>query len=380
VSVAFKIIEGRGIAQAISVQDRFRIVHVAAITDESNLGGVPIDLAGHTMGDNYLEVLDYVDSGVALYRGTRAKDKCLVTVKVFSLVGHLGDDHKALADRIEASPKLKHPNIEMIYEAGRKGDLFFVAGERLDGESLAEKIERDGALPPQLANKILTTALTALTALHNRNHFHGDVCPETLFLARDGTLKITGINQTRPSGEQLVLGGELLGNADYLAPERIDGRSQDPASDLYSLGHTFYYLLAGRAPFAGNSPIGTMICHLNQEPPELQRMSDGITEDSVKIFTKLTGKTFEIRYKDAQQALTDLKMAVDGRGTRIEAFNKVDEIDKVIKVVQTSLMGVLVVFIILGLVYISSALIFAVNRLSNPVDNISVPILPVDNK
>lgn len=376
-AVAFEIVPGRGLSETVSVQDRFKIISVAATNDEgAQLEGVPVELAGQTLGDNFLESLDYVDQGVAFYKGQRAKDQCEVTVKVFSLIGRLSDDYKALAERLEAAPKLRHEHIELIYEAGRKGDLFFVAGERLEGETLAEKVERDGALPPSLALQILKNTLGALTALHNRSHIHGDVCPETLFLCRDGTLKLTGINQTRPASEQLTLGGELLGNADYLAPERIDGRNTDPNSDLYSLGHTFYFLLTGRAPFSGNSPIATMICHLNQEPPELQKMSDGISEDFVKIFSKLTGKTYDMRYQDTGQTLADIKYSEDGRGNRIEYYKRNETVEKTLTVVKTSLIGIILVIIIITAFHLISASLLALNKMETPVNKVSVPILP----
>lgn len=378
-AVAFEIVPGRGISETVSVQDRFTIVSVAANDDETHLEGVPVELAGQTLGDNYLDALDYVDQGVAIYRGQRAKDQCEVSIKVFSLIGRLGDDYKALAERMESAPKLRHEHIELIYETGRKGDLFFVAGERLEGETLAEKVERDGALPPPLALKVLKNTLSALTALHNRSHIHGDVCPETLFLCRDGTLKVTGINQTRPASEQLTLGGELLGNADYLAPERIDGRTTDPNSDLYSLGHTFYFLLTGRAPFSGNSPIATMICHLNQEPPELQKMSDGISEDYVKIFSKLTGKTYDMRYQDTSQPLADIKYSEDGRGNRIEFYKQSETTDKALSVIKTSLVGIILVLLIILAFHIISVSVLFLNRMETPLNKVTVPILPTDS-
>ena len=377
-ALAFEIIPGRGISETVSVQDRFRIVHVAATNnEESQLEGVPLELAGQTLGDNYLEELDYVDQNVAYYRANRAKDQSAVTVKVFSLIGRLSDDFKALAERLDSAPKLRQENIEHIYEAGRKGDLFFVAGERLEGETLAEKVERDGALPPTLALKFLKCSLAALTALHNRSHIHGDICPETLFLSRNGELKVTGINQTRPANEQLTLGGELLGNADYLAPERIDGRITDPNSDLYSLGHTFYFLLTGRAPFSGNSPIATMICHLNQEPPDLQKLSDGISEDYVKIFSKLTGKTFDMRYQDTAQTLADIKYSEDGRGNRIEIYKKSESSERALTVVKTSLAGIILVILIIATFHAISGTLLYLNRLDTPVDKVQIPILPV---
>jgi serine/threonine protein kinase len=372
---AFSIVPGRGLAKTVSVQDRFQITQLAVTTSDQNVEGIPVSLAGQSMGDSYLESLDYVDHGMAIYKGNRAKDQCTATIKIFSLTGRLGDEHKVLSERFESAPKLKHPNLELIYEVGRKGDLFFVASERLEGENLGEKVERDGALPPDLAVKLLKETVEALSALHNRNHKHGDVSPETLFLCRNGTLKVTGVNQTKPVVDPLTLGSETLGNLDYLAPERIDGRAQDAASDLYSLGHSFYYLLAGRAPFAGNSPIATMICHLNQEPPDLKRISDGISEDCVKIFNKLTGKTIDVRYQDSQQVLTDLKFIEEGRGNRISLFKKRAKEEQILKVVRTSLVGVMILFVLVLAGHIASTVVLTLNQLENPARGMTLPLL-----
>lgn len=377
-AVAFKIMPGRGIIERVSVQGRFRVMRVAAAdAEDKKKDGVPVDLAGQELGDNVLDELDYVQGHMAIYRGQRPRDECPVTIKVFSLIGRRGDEHKALAERIEAAPKLRHDNIERIYETGRKGEHFFVATERLEGESLGDKVERDGALPPASAVIVLTVSLSALTALHNRSQAHGDISPKTVFLCNDGTIKITGLGQSQGTEDSLSIGGDHLGDPDYLAPERIDGRPPDPVSDLYSLGHTFYFLLTGRAPFAGNSPIATMICQLNQDPPDLARMAEGISEGMLKIYKKMTGKALDVRYRDAGDALNDIKMLDAGRDNRIELFAEPEsKKDKVFKVVKTSLVGVGVLFVLLLIAHLLSLAVIFLTDLGDPMRNHSLPLTP----
>lgn len=337
----FVIEPGRGLRDAISLKERFRVVAVAPVSPEAGATeGVPLRLSGQKLGENMLDSLDYVDHGAAIYKGRRPRDECEATIKVFSLTGRLGDEHKALAARIEGAPKIRHPNLERLYETGRAGANFYASLERLEGESLEEKVERDGALPPAMALDILAAGANALSALHARGHIHGDVNPANVLLGPKGLIKVTGLGQTRETEDSFSLGGEVLGNIQYLAPERIDGRLEDPASDIYALGHTFYYALTGRAPFAGNSPIATLICHLKQHPPELLRMAGGLSADLDTLFRKMTAKKLENRYQDVNDLLNDLERVRAEAG--LEAFSEPEDAAPIaVRVAKTTLIGAL---------------------------------------
>jgi serine/threonine protein kinase len=372
----FKIVPGLGLSDLVSVRERFRILEVSAVaSDERTAGNSPTNLAGQTLGDNLLEELDYVDRSVAVYKARRARDSCTVSVRVFNLRGPGSDENKIIADRFEAAPKLRLDTFEQIFETGRKGDLYFAALELLEGETLGERIERDGGLPPNQALDILIVVAEAIVQLHNRGHVHGDLTPDNLFLTNSGQVKILGVNRTRPSPTTLMLGGEDLGNADYLPPERIDGRPLDAASDIYSLGFCFFALLSGRPPFAGNSAMQTMVCQLSQDPPSLRKMADGVSEGVALIFEKMTGKTSDQRYRDTQMLLTDIRTLKSGRESRIEAFKKPEKVERLTKVAKTSLVGAIVLLAALVIAQLAVNSVTILTTITKPDPQAAIPIV-----
>lgn len=377
-AAGFRIVPGHGIAEQVTTAGRFRVVKVAATSDQEVTEGVPDKLEGEQLGDLTLGPLDYVDGPIAVYKGTHSRNEVQTeaTVRVFSLVGRHADENRRLSEQMEATPRIRHDNIELVLDSGRAGDNFYFAVERFDGESLEERVERDGALPPEVALSVLQQAAAGLSALHSRGRIHGNVCPAVISINAARQVKVGGVGQTRAGEDVLSIGGEVLGDADYIAPERIDGRAASPSSDIYSLGHSFYMLLAGRPPFAGNSAVATMLCHINQEPPELARIADGVTPDVVKVFHKMTGKTSDQRYQDTGQLLDDLRMVLAGRGSRVEPFKAKEEAGVTTMVVRTSLAGALVVLAVLSLVHLSAWAVALRATVTPPVVKGPLPLLP----
>jgi serine/threonine protein kinase len=319
--MAFELVAGRGIKEAVSVEHRFRVLTVSAAPSDPTCGTqAPVGLAGGRLGEARVDELDFVDGPIAVYKGQRPKDGVAVTIKAFSLSGPSLDELKALAARIEGSPRVRSEFVERVYEHGRVGELFFVVLERVEGESLEERVERDGGLPSSVVAEVVVAVAHGLHDLHERDRVHGQLCPRNLLLTPDGHVKVVGVGQGYKAQQPAVLVGLEGADPDYVAPERIDGRAAGPASDIYALGHVLYYLLCGRAPFAGNSAVATMICHLSEPLPDLKRQVDGLSVGLETILGKMTGKTLDLRYRTAQQLLDDLQIYRAGRGRALEPF------------------------------------------------------------
>jgi eukaryotic-like serine/threonine-protein kinase len=193
-----------------------------------------------------------------------------VAVKV--LGGALAGDGRA-AERLRrearAAGRLDHPNIARALDLGEHDGRPYLVMELLEGESLATRIDRAGAMAPAEAARVVAAVADALQAAHSAGIVHRDIKPGNVFLTSAGEVKVLDFGIASAAGETGLTTGDLLGTAAYLAPERALGQPATPAADLYSLGVVLYELLAGRRPFQGGSDIELAMAHVNARPAPL---------------------------------------------------------------------------------------------------------------
>ncbi|PYP14059.1 MAG: hypothetical protein DMD54_14985 [Gemmatimonadetes bacterium] len=172
------------------------------------------------------------------------------------LATHL-DERDRFLQEARTAAGLAHPNIVPIHLVEAHGDLVFFVMGFVDGETLRERVERAGPLPPRLAVKLLQEVAWALGAAHQRGVIHRDVKPDNIMIERATERAVVtdfGIALGSRAGKA-ESPGLVTGTARYMSPEQACGEPVDARSDLYSLGATFFYALTGRAPFeAGNAP------------------------------------------------------------------------------------------------------------------------------
>ena len=198
-----------------------------------------------------------------------------VAVKV--LAGALAGDGRA-AERLRrearAAGRLEHPNIARVLDPGEHDGRPYLVMELLEGESLAARIDRAGAMPPAEAARVVAAVADALEAAHQAGVVHRDVKPGNVFLTNtsltaSGEVKVLDFGIAAAAGDTAITTGDLLGTAAYLAPERVLGHRATPAADIYALGVVLYELLAGHRPFTGDSDVELAMGHVNATPPPL---------------------------------------------------------------------------------------------------------------
>jgi eukaryotic-like serine/threonine-protein kinase len=187
----------------------------------------------------------------------------------------------AAADRVRrearAAASLRHPNIACVYDYGQQDGIAFLVMELLEGESLAARLHRHGALPPEQAAHVATEVAEALDAAHRAGIVHRDVKPGNIMLETSGAVKLLDFGIAAISGQRTYPGQErLLGTAAYLSPEWGDDGPADPAGDVYSLGVVVYEMLAGRPPFTGNSLAAVAAAHAANPPPPLTLLNPDV--------------------------------------------------------------------------------------------------------
>jgi serine/threonine protein kinase/putative intracellular protease/amidase len=210
---------------------------------------------------------------------------------------------------VKAAARLSHPNIVTAFDADCAGDLHFLVMEYVEGMSLARVVEKRGALPVAHACNYVRQAALGLAHAHDRGMVHRDIKPHNLMLTRKGQVKVLDFGLARfaqeggPGGQpptrlDLTTVGTVVGTPDYMAPEQANNSSQvDIRADIYALGCTLYYLLAGRPPFPEGSSMEKLLAQVEQTPtplPELRpEVPAALTATLDRMMAKSPGERFQ---------------------------------------------------------------------------------------
>jgi serine/threonine protein kinase len=270
---------------------------------------------GFTFGNKY-KVLERLGSGrnsnVFLCEQLSMRRK--VALKILPLAKAENPVALARFDReARAAGALHHPNIVYTYDNGQEKDLHFLVMEYVDGSSLEEIVQKHGPMAIDRASAYIRQAAVGLQHLHQTGLIHRDIKPANLLLERQGIIKILDLGLARFFHDHKdVLTQQydpraILGTADYVSPEQaFHGQAVDTRTDLYSLGATFYFLLAGRAPFAGKAVAQKLLYHLTKEPAPLRTLRPEIPKRLAAVVEKLMAKDREQRYQDAAAVVAAL--------------------------------------------------------------------------
>jgi hypothetical protein len=220
--------------------------------------------------------------------------------------------------------RISHPNVCQIYDFGETPDgIIYLAMEFIEGSALTDVIEREGAIPPARAARILKQSADALASAHDLGIVHRDLKPDNIMIVqgRDGSdvVKVVDFGIAKAvagdeAGQKVTKTGLVVGTPEYMSPEQLSGDKLDGRSDIYSLGLVFYRMLTGVLPFQADSAQETMIKRLTDDPmtlgtarpdmvfpPKLQAVLD-------KALTRMPSE----RYASAAQFGRDAMESVEG--------------------------------------------------------------------
>src|SRR5258705_9357946 len=225
---------------------------------------------------------------------------------------------KRLLREAQAAAKLDHPNICAIYDVNEVDSVTFIVMQYLEGESLAEKMVRK-PLELSAALAIAEQAAEGLAEAHAHGVVHRDIKPQNLMITPRGQLKILDFGlakQTRssdsvdfeaPTSTLLSTPGRIVGTMPYMSPEQVQGEPLEPCSDIFSLGVTFYEVLAGKHPFKDKSAAITMSRIMLAEPIPTERFRAQVSPELQAVLSKMLSKDKAARYQSAEELLTDLR-------------------------------------------------------------------------
>jgi serine/threonine-protein kinase len=211
--------------------------------------------------------------------------------------------------------KVSHPSIVQVFDAGSHEGSPWIAMELLEGESLAERLER-GPLSLEEVMKMANGALSALAEVHAEGVVHRDLKPDNVLLIdREGDpffVKLLDFGLARSQSlTRLTETGMIVGTIGYLAPEQITDQISTPASDVYALGVVMYEMLTRQPPFPGDSPVVVIRQILEEEPVRPTSLRSDIGGDLDALVQAMMAKDPAVRpsAKAVVETAGDLLMA-----------------------------------------------------------------------
>ncbi len=201
---------------------------------------------------------------------------------------------------IETLRKLNHPNIVRLFGFGEEDGHLFYAMELVDGNSLEEELRQGRHFDWRETARIGIETCRALRHAHDRGVIHRDIKPGNLLLAADGRVKLSDFGIARLFGYSKLTGaGNVLGTAEYMAPEQAAGLPVDLRADLYSLGALLYALLARRPVFRGKSLPEMLNKQRFEQPEPIRKLVPETPEEFERILGQLLEKEPERRIPTA---------------------------------------------------------------------------------
>jgi serine/threonine-protein kinase len=233
---------------------------------------------------------------------------------------------KTLADHLAADPgvverfmrearsmaSLSDAHIVPIYLVGEDKGLPYFAMEFVEGESVADRLKREGRLAAVEARRIVLQAAQGLAVAHEQGVIHRDIKPANLLIAKRGVIKVAdfGIALAASDMHQKLTGtGQLVGTPGYLSPEVCLGKPTDARSDIFSLGVVLFEMLTGRMPFLDESPLGLMLSVVQSNMPDVRELAADVDEYSVQILEGMVAKDPEARYQNCEALIEALLAA-----------------------------------------------------------------------
>lgn len=225
-----------------------------------------------------------------------------------------------LGREARVSLQIDSPYVVKTLQVGRVGEIPFITLEPLHGETLQQRLECDGRIPYREACQLIQQVALGLAHIHAQEVVHRDISPSNLWLADPGGAKImefgasldalSFVDSLTGEGDDLTLNDlseETLGQYAYMSAQQAeDPHSADVASDLYSLGCTFYHCLTGQVPFPDNNPVRQMLRHANETPCALSEFDPEIPQAVQDVVSYLLAKQPEDRYGSAEEVASAL--------------------------------------------------------------------------
>jgi serine/threonine-protein kinase len=241
-----------------------------------------------------------------------------VAIKVLrpELAAALGPDRFPREIRIVA--QLQHPHVLPLYDSGELQGFLYYVMPFVSGESLRTRLDREGQLPIQDAVRILREVADALSYAHGHGILHRDIKPDNVMLSgRHAMVMDFGVAKavSDAGGQNLTTVGVAVGTPQYMSPEQATGQTNlDQRSDIYALGILGFELLAGRAPFTGQTAQAILSAQVLETPPELRTLRGSVPPALAELVARCLAKNPADRWQTAEEVVHQLEGIVTPSG------------------------------------------------------------------
>jgi len=244
------------------------------------------------------------------------------TVAVKVLARHESDDEETLRrfrNEAQSAARLDHENIRRVHAVGSDGDWHYIVFEFIEGENLRDLIRREGPFSPPRTVEVAIQVANALEHASQREVVHRDIKPSNIVITPAGRARIVDMGLARfhqvTGDADLTVSGMTLGTFDYISPEQArDPRAADVRSDLYSLGCTMFFMLAGRPPFAEGTMVQKLLQHQQADPPAITDLRSDVPRRLAAIIDRLMEKDPLDRYQRPAVLVADLLACAEAEG------------------------------------------------------------------
>ena len=282
------------------------------------------------MLDNRYEILEKIGSG-GMATVFKAKDKVLnrfVAIKVLRDEFTTDSEFiKRFKSEAQAAASLNHANIVSIYDVKNEDTLYYIVMELIQGKTLKEIINEEGALPCKWSIDIAMQICSALEMAHKHDIIHRDIKPHNIIITEDGVAKVTDFGIAKAvSNSTITAFGTTIGSVHYFSPEHARGGFTDAKSDIYSLGVVLYEMLTGKVPFDADTPVSVALKQVQEEPTEPIKINPDIPQNVNDIIMKAMEKEPSLRYQSAKEMNKDLKQALTNPSAKIADKGTIEDL------------------------------------------------------
>ncbi|HEY9788193.1 MAG TPA: serine/threonine-protein kinase [Candidatus Obscuribacterales bacterium] len=278
-------------------------------------------LLGKTVGGKYVINSILGEGGMAVvYQAFDCLIERDVVIKVMK--AWLASDEKAnerFKRECKLTAQINHPNVIRVYDGGLLDEWGpYLVMEYVKGETLRSIIEKMGALPLDIACKIIIQILRGLAEAHSAGIVHRDLKPDNIIITRAGGSSVSvkildfGIAYLVAGAQKLTQTGRLVGTPAYIAPEQLKDKQIDERTDLYAVGVIFFEMLTGHPPFAGETAESILTKQLFQPPPPIAALRPDLPPGLMleEIVNRALAKEPEDRFQSAVEFLQATEKAL----------------------------------------------------------------------
>ncbi len=212
-----------------------------------------------------------------------------------------------------SAARLEHPHIMPIYEVGEANGLHFIAMKFIEGRTLKDLLQDEGALSVSRAATLLAQVGDALDHAHRQGVIHRDIKPSNMMVTGEGWVYLTDFGLARGTGNEtggLTMAGTVMGTPEYMSPEQAQGlASVGPATDIYALGVVLYELLTGAFPFQADTPMGMLAARLLQAPTPPRDLRGDLPVPVEDVVMRSLARKPEARFASAADMVRALRSA-----------------------------------------------------------------------